>query len=568
MWSRGQRARRLARVARAPIVLCSGGAAVLWCSGRTVDGSVASAATSADTRLGAGRGDDNMFTAAEVATRNGVGGRRAWITVEDGVYDVTDYVAMHPGGDKILSAAGGAAEPFFALWPAHWDRSCRSTAPGSISPRVSEQVRCALRPYFVGTLRDYREDHAATVVREAYAAEPPRTELAPAAPSGTNGLDVVTYLPFQGEPRYFGGGHDFLTPNQLFYVRNHGPVPETDRATFRLTIGGSVLSVADLEQNFEQHKVTATLQCTGNRLDELSGSGQTQFAGKAGSKGFISNAEWEGPLLCEVMAAASLKFPGTTPAGNMLNQPADLDEDTGWHLEVEGADGFVVSLPWSYVSTRPVLLATRMNGEKLPPDHGAPVRFLVPGAVGARSVKWVVRADIIWGSSRSPWQRRFYRGGGTNSNSQLASESPILEWPIQGMITSVNNGDTVVLPSSARSFAVSGIAYCGGGRGIKSVVVSADGQSWHEARLVHPPGQSEGHRYAWTTWSLNLPVPVRSAVKTGTLQLHCRATDTSEAMQPSSIGDVWTPSGYLCNAEHSVKIVLAPDVACHDKPVA
>ena len=63
---------------------------------------------------------------------------------------------------------------------------------------------------------------------------------------------------------------------------------------------------AELERKFQQRKVTATLQCTGNRLDELSDAGTTQFAGKAGSKGFVSNAEWEGPLLVDVMAAAGV----------------------------------------------------------------------------------------------------------------------------------------------------------------------------------------------------------------------------------------------------------------------
>ncbi len=559
MWSRGEQFRRLARAcaARTPtptiaVALCSSSGALvaLWCSGCT--GSTAS--TSA--------GDEKAFTTDEVATRDGVGGRRAWITVGSNVYDLTDYVAAHPGGDRILSAAGGAAEPFFAQWPAHWDRNDRAAVPGSIAPRVSEQVRQALRPYYIGALRDGDTCTAvdnATIVREAFCAEPERVLAHPAAP-GLNGLDVVTHLPFQAEPKYFGRSHEFHTPNALFYVRNHGPVPDANRDTFRLTIGSTVFSVQELEQNFKQQKISATLQCTGNRLDELSGVGKTQFAGKAGSKGFISNAEWEGPLLSEVMAAAKVGRSGSVPytANDRIGKTRQsIGEDDGWHLEVEGADGFVVSLPWSYVTKHPVLLVTRMNGEKLPPDHGAPVRLLVPGAVGARSVKWVVRAETIWGSSQSPWQRRFYRGGSSNSSSQSANESPILEWPVQGIITSVNHGDAVELEQSATSLSVSGVAYCGGGHGIQSVVVSANGCSWFEARLEPPPGQPDGQRYAWTLWNVDVPIPARLSIEAQALQLRCRATDTGGAVQPQSIVDVWTPSGYLCNAEHSVTIYCA-----------
>jgi sulfite oxidase len=421
-----------------------------------------------------------------------------------GVYDVTNYVKAHPGGRVLLSAAGGAAEPFWASWPAHWDRADR--AAGAAAPRASATVERALAPYRVATLRhppglaELRE-----VVRDAYAEEPRRCTCdddhsggGGGGGGGNNALDVVTHWPFQGEPRYVGAS--YLTPNELFYVRNHGPVPPlpADRGACRVSIMGSsapaAFSVAELEdeERFAQHTVAATLQCTGNRLDELSAAGgTTQFAGKAGSKGFISNAEWQGPRLVDVLAAAGVAPPPppATPTHGTCEGEDEGEserEDEGWHLECEGADGFVISLPWRYATDphRPVLLATRMNGEVIPPDHGAPVRCLVPGAVGARSVKWLVRVELIWGSSRSPWQRRFYRGGSSSQATQQQSqpqrkqegrekaaaaaaakskkkdadddddeeeedERPIMEWPVQGLITSVNNGDTVTVPSAA-----------------------------------------------------------------------------------------------------------------------
>ena len=179
--------------ARTPLaVLCSGGALGLWLSGRSQPAALASAAAD-EARQVSNRRGERVFTADEVAARDGVAGRRAWVTVGASVYDLTDYVAKHPGGDRILAAAGGAAEAFFAQWPTHWDREDRATAAGTTTPRVSEQVRQALHPYHIGTLRDaHGELDTATIVRDAYAAEPPRKVLTQPAPPGANGLDVVT----------------------------------------------------------------------------------------------------------------------------------------------------------------------------------------------------------------------------------------------------------------------------------------------------------------------------------------------------------------------------------------
>ena len=193
MWSRVRRLHLSA--ARPPLAaaLCSGGALALWLSGRSAAAS-ASAAVDDARQVSNRRGGDRVFTADEVATRDGVAGRRAWITVGASVYDLTDYVAAHPGGDRILSAAVGAAEAFFAQWPAHCDREDRAIAAGTTTPRVSERVQQALRPYHIGTLRDARGEHdTAAVVLDAYAAEPPRKVLGHSPPPGANGLDVVTY---------------------------------------------------------------------------------------------------------------------------------------------------------------------------------------------------------------------------------------------------------------------------------------------------------------------------------------------------------------------------------------
>jgi sulfite oxidase len=358
------------------------------------------------------------YTAQQVAQRDGRGGRRAWFTLGSGVFDLTEYTQHHPGGRRILEAAGGALEPFWAFWPAHYERADRMS--GTDTPRPSTAVANALRGRRIGELLPSDAPTPALlreIAREAWATEPTRLMAT---------RRLITRRPFQAEPGPIP--RSFITPNESFYVRNHGPVPALGSDAYRLqcececacgggggggggggtaAAAGAALSLAELEDEhrFRQYTLSATLQCTGNRLDELAaGPRHTAFGEQfAGSKGFISNAVWRGPRLVDVMMA-QLEPGAALP-------PADSDED--WHLEMEGADGFGVSIPWSYVADperRPVLLATRMNHVPLPPDHGYPVRVLVPGAVGCRSVKWVVRLSLVRGMSESPWNRCFYRG--------------------------------------------------------------------------------------------------------------------------------------------------------------
>eukprot|EP01047_Picozoa_sp_COSAG01_P085769 COSAG01_NODE_18987_length_1038_cov_80.642173_2_plen_110_part_01 len=101
---------------------------------------------------------------------------------------------------------------------------------------------------------------------------------------------------------------------------------------------------------------------------------------------------------------------------------------------------------------------------------------------------------------------------------------------------------------------VEGVAFSGGGRGIARVEVSAGGGEWASAELHPPSDQPLPHRrWAWTRWTATLPVAVGADHET---ELRCRATDIEGETQPPKVTDVWTPSGYLCNAQHSVKVVL------------
>ncbi|HRH61363.1 MAG TPA: molybdopterin-dependent oxidoreductase, partial [Chitinophagaceae bacterium] len=190
----------------------------------------------------------------------------------------------------------------------------------------------------------------------------------------------------------------FVTPYEHFYIRNHGEVPEINAATYSLVINGMTnqelrLSLDDLKNNFPKHTVMATLQCAGNRRVEMMAvapvPGEVPWR-----EGVIGNAIWAGAKLKDVLAAAGV-------------QPGAL------HVEFMGAEdvfrqgrnvGFGASIPIDKAMSDDVLLAYEMNGAPLQPTHGFPLRAVVPGYIGARSVKWLVHITLQQTPSKNYFQ--------------------------------------------------------------------------------------------------------------------------------------------------------------------
>ncbi|CRK41663.1 hypothetical protein BN1708_016887, partial [Verticillium longisporum] len=164
-----------------------------------------------------------------------------------------------------------------------------------------------------------------------------------------------------------------------------------------------------------------------------------------------------------------------------------------------------------------------MNGAPLPPDHGFPLRALVPGYVAARSVKWLRRVIVSEDESQSQWQQKDYKLFGPNQTHPDWTTAPaIQEMPITSAITAVKLGPWTTVPpmkapggrlltpppeARGREAAVTGYAYSGGGRRIVRVDVSLDnGRTWDQAKLLADtvkPGpdrasQDHGHKsWAW-----------------------------------------------------------------------
>jgi sulfite oxidase len=236
-------------------------------------------------------------------------------------------------------------------------------------------------------------------------------------------------------------------------------------------------------------------------------------------------------------------------------------DSAGQHVVFEGLDGYGASVPLETALSEKsqVLLATRMNDEPLLPDHGFPVRVIIPGTAGARSVKWLHRIYLSPEESRSHWQRQDYKGFNPSTDWERADYSQsesIQEMPVQSAILSPLNGQTVNLQSNgdgnAEIVEMSGYAWSGGGRRIIRVDVSADGgQSWQVAELGEGAQQPAGQAWAWTQWTAAVKWPAQAGQST---QLICKAIDCSYNVQPDTFSGIYNRRGVLSNAWHRITI--------------
>ncbi|XP_068034550.1 LOW QUALITY PROTEIN: sulfite oxidase, mitochondrial [Anomalospiza imberbis] len=464
------------------------------------------------------------YTRAEVAQHRSPS-ERVWVTYGTEVFDVTDFVELHPGGpDKILLAAGGALEPFWALYAVH------------SQPHVLE----LLRDYKVGELSPEEAAPPPADTGDPFAGDPPRHPA----------LRVNSLKPFNAEPPPELLTQSFLTPNELFFTRNHLPVPAVEPGSYRLRVEGPggralSLSLAELRQRFPKHEVTATLQCAGNRRSEM--SRVRPVKGLAWDIGAISTARWGGARLRDVLLAAGV-----------TDGTGDDTGDGEWHVCFEGLDadasgtpyGASIPLKRALSAEAEVLLAYEMNGRELPRDHGFPVRVVVPGVVGARSVKWLRSVAVSPAESPSHWQQKDYKGFCPSvdwDSVDFGAAPAIQELPVQSAITEPRPGAAV----PAGELTVKGYAWSGGGREVVRVDVSLDGgRTWRVAELGPRPERGRG--WAWALWELRAPAPAGAR-----LDIVCKAVDRSYNVQPDSVAPIWNLRGVLSNAWHRVSVTVA-----------
>jgi sulfite oxidase len=317
-----------------------------------------------------------------------------------------------------------------------------------------------------------------------------------------------------------------------FFCRNHGQFPEIAPAQWRLRVDGLVdkpleITYEQLTTEFAADCVVATLACAGNRRAEL--LKVHPIPGKEPwSHGAISTAEWVGARLADVLDAAGVH------QGEGLHVAFSAPDVAH---EARPVQSYGSSIPLGKAMSPEVLLAWQMNGQPLPRVHGGPVRVVVPGYIGARSVKWVTAITVQPFPSDNYFQALDYRILPPEADPDTAAPGEgisLSSLPLNCDILAPTDRDRV----HAGSLTIRGYAVAGDGHDIARVDVSVDGgRSWRQAVLE--PATS---RWAWRFWSLTVDVVP------GPLTLTARAWDDTAATQPESPAALWNPRGYGNNA--------------------
>jgi len=350
-------------------------------------------------------------------------------------------------------------------------------------------------------------------------------------------LEVLSTEPFKAQSPLGRLVDAAITPRELFYVCTHAPIPDVGEETFRLEVSGMVerplrLRLADLQANFPEVEVTATLQSAANRRTELARVRPLEGLTPWGASG-IGTASWRGISLAALLAGAGPLDGAAHVAFTGLDQCA-ID---GQRFDFGG------SIPFAKAMAGDVVLAWEMNGEPLAPEHGFPLRVVVPGWIGARSIKWLSRIEVRREPSDNYQQQR-----GNKLFPPDVDESTV-GWT-QGLMlgeSSLNSAiceplDGAELPSGP--VRVRGYAVAGGQRTIERVDVSADnGASWTVATLA-----GEAAPGVWRLWEASLELPA------GPHELICRAWDSAAMTQPEDPAHVWNFLGLMNNAWHRVRL--------------
>ncbi|OAL25416.1 hypothetical protein AYO20_10450 [Fonsecaea nubica] len=382
-----------------------------------------------------------------------------------------------------------------------------------------------------GELTDVPEDSWKTVLREKH------PEM----------LHLLQF-PYNGEPPKRLVTDKAVTPNSLHFVRNHGGIPLIDKDKWRLDLDGLVKNLRTFtfdditdESKFPRIEKFVTMQCSGTRRIE-------QISLYAGQGDEVPQAPWaEGAIGTAKYLGINLK--DVIEACGGLVKPAK-------HLELYGAEtyfkdnevmNYVVSVPWSKVKYDEVLLCWEMNGEPLPAIHGYPVRIMVLGYIGARSVKWVYRIKAIENPSLAPVQSKeyLYFNQQTGKHNQQPTDGiQIQEMPVSSAIMSPWTKQVVIHNGKIHC---KGWAYSGGGRWPERVELSADGGfSWY---AVPNANLSKKGKWTWRTWSIDLPCDVE-----GWIEIVCRCWDSSLNTQPLTVRAAWNWGLHVTHSAHRISV--------------
>ena len=351
-------------------------------------------------------------------------------------------------------------------------------------------------------------------------------------------LIVHSKEPYNAEPRLDRLRASMTTGRADFYVRSHGNTPKLDEAEHRLRVDGQVatpltLSMVELRQRFPQRSVTAVMQCAGNRRADMQPVKPT--SGDPWAPGAIGNAEWTGVSLADVLRAAG------AGKGSKLHVAFEASDEVV--MPKEGRFTYGASIPMDKAMSEEVLLAYAMNGAPLAPEHGFPLRVVVPGYAGVRSPKWLTTITVQEKPSDNHMQARDYK----LVPSDVTEET--VDWD-KGITINDMPLNSAICEPAPRSELKAGRTLLRGyaiatARAITRVDVSMNGgRAWIQAQLEHDAASP----WSWTFWSATVDLPK------GEHELVVRAWDAAGQTQPALPDDTWNFKGYLSAAWHRVLV--------------
>lgn len=363
-----------------------------------------------------------------------------------------------------------------------------------------------------------------------------------------------------------------ITPRSEHYVRNHYPTPEIDADEWTIDLRGLgvdpvELSMDELRAEFETESVAHTMQCSGNGRAFL----EPEIDGVSWTIGAVGTTVWTGTPLSAILE----RYGAETGDGTWLMVAG------GDHPE--GEDIFARSIPMAKV-LEDCVLAYEMNGEPLSPEHGYPVRLVVPGWYGNNCVKWVAELEVLekmhvgdeW-DRYAEWQHESYRlladgqeaeereriadfgGDAYDTREQMDAEAAgeidhapyVYDQLVQSLIGYPGEDAALCVRPQDGRIEVVGVAWAGDDA-VERVDVSIDGgDTWNDAEFFGSNLEPYGWRQFRYLWDAD----------PGEYTLVSRATDEHGRTQPREVARAdeglltiendrfpWNRDGYCNNA--------------------
>ncbi len=323
-----------------------------------------------------------------------------------------------------------------------------------------------------------------------------------------------------------------ITPVGMHYLLTHFDIPLVEESTWRLEVGGLVaqplsLSLADVRAR-PARTMAVTLECAGNGRALM----EPRPVSQPWHNGAVGTAEWTGTPLAPLLEEAGVD------AGAVEIVFSGLDR--GIQGEVEHA--YERSLPVAEALRGEILLAYEINGQPLPPQHGFPLRLIVPGWYGMTHVKWLRSITAVdepftgWQQDVAYHVRQSEEEQGTPVT-RIRPRALMVPPGIPDFLTRTRH----VEPGPCR---LEGRAWSGWAP-VERVEVSADGgETWAEAELGEPVGE-----FAWRRWEYVWEAG------SGEHELLCRAADEAGNTQP--LAAEWNYDGVCNNAVQRVAVVVS-----------